>query len=186
MAMEFTQWQRAHPDGTRDQWKGYLHELAERAREANESTLPRNPEDVIAHALLEDDRAEMTVQEAAGFITLQLDAAGYAVVDVSPSGPGHYTRDQVSAAVNGGADLLPDHEYENEDTIAQDDVVNLVVNAALYLLDHPGADVNEVIAAQYTDVEVDDSDLDEGEGLPDKGSPRWNELVTTRVLGWLP
>lgn len=96
-----------------------------------------------------------------------------------------YTREQVSAAVNGAADLLPEHDYEDGGTIAQDDAVNFVVNAALYLLDHPGADADEVIAAQYTDVRLHEEDLDEGEGMPEKGSARWSQLVAARVKGWL-
>jgi hypothetical protein len=186
MAMEFSQWQRANPGGTRADWEDYLHRLAKAAELAMMTSSPatRTPEQVLAVALSGWDDGMGT----SGMITdvlAALDSAGYAITDVSPDGPGHYTREQVSAAVNGAADLLPEHDYEDTGTIAQDDAVNLVVNAALYLLDHPGASVDEVIAAQYASVEIYDEDLDDGEGIPEKGSPRWNELVTAKVLRWL-
>lgn len=98
-----------------------------------------------------------------------------------------YTRAEVERAVNGAADLVAElHEgYESSETVEQDDTVNLVVNAAGYLLDHPDASLDEVIANEYSDVEPSIYDLDEGEEMPEKGSARWNELLVKVVRGWL-
>lgn len=97
----------------------------------------------------------------------------------------YYTHAEVIAALNSAASMLPEHEGESEDTIRQDDIVNLLVNTAGYLLGHPDASLQEAIVAQYTDVEIDKYDLDEGESMPERGSARWNELVVARVLGWI-
>lgn len=144
------------------------------------------PESVLTRALAGLPFYGTETARAVAFKLLRVLAnAGYAITDASADGPGHYTREEVSAAVNGAADMLPEHEYETEETIAQDDTANFVVSAAMYLLDHPNADVNEVIAAEYTDVVIDEDDVDEGEEVPEQGSPRWNELVVARVLGWV-
>lgn len=106
---------------------------------------------------------------------------------LAPAHPGTavaYTREQVSAALNAAAGLLSEHEGESSETIRQDDIVNLAVNGTLHLLDHPGASLDEIIVAQYAGLDIDDYDLDEGEEMPEKGSPRWNELVIARVKGW--
>ncbi|EHR52353.1 hypothetical protein SacmaDRAFT_4160 [Saccharomonospora marina XMU15] len=58
----------------------------------------------------------------------------------------HFTRDQVSRAVNDGADLVID-EVATRDR--DDDLINLVVNAALTRLDNPTADLDQVITECY-------------------------------------
>lgn len=83
-----------------------------------------------------------------------------------------YTRAEVERAVNDAANLIAElHDgYESSETIEQDDTVNLVVNAAGYLLDHPDASLDEVIASVYTDVTLNEEDLDDDEEMPEKGS----------------
>lgn len=186
MAMEFTEWSRQNPGGTRADWEEYLGRLARNAAQANARNAQPfpGPEAVIAAAL--DDGSDMgRTASMVAAVTSGLRAAGYAIVPAHQGTTLVYTRQQVSDAVNGAADLLPEHEYECEASIAQDDTANFIVNAALYLLDHPGADADEVIAAQYTDIVIREDDMDEGEEVPEKGSPRWNELVAERVRGWL-
>lgn len=57
-----------------------------------------------------------------------------------------FTRDQVSAAVNAGAEMVLDVvDNDERDT----DLVNLVVNATLTLLIEPSADLDDVIAENY-------------------------------------
>lgn len=57
-----------------------------------------------------------------------------------------YTRDQVAAAVNAGADCIRDAlDVGDRDT----DLINLVVNAALTFLDQPEADFDAVVGANY-------------------------------------
>ncbi|AKN68708.1 hypothetical protein QR97_01810 [Streptomyces sp. PBH53] len=58
-----------------------------------------------------------------------------------------YTRDQVSQAVNNGVDLAAEHERRTY----PDDVDNLVVNAALTLLDDPEADFDQVAVECYSE-----------------------------------
>ncbi|MFE3139690.1 hypothetical protein [Streptomyces scopuliridis] len=58
-----------------------------------------------------------------------------------------YTRDQVSQAVNNGIDLAAQHERR---TVA-DDLDNLIVNAALTLLDDPEADFYKVVTECYSE-----------------------------------
>jgi hypothetical protein len=105
-----------------------------------------------------------------------------------------YTRDEVTAALNAGANLAQEHEYEDSDTIRMDDAVNLAVNAGLYLLDHPDASLDEIIVASYTDVELDiyefrdlvsDGSGVSNEPLPEKGTPQWNAALVRKVKGWL-
>lgn len=185
MAMSYHEWLRANPGRMRADWDDYLSHLARIAQAANQGIAQRAPGAVISSALEGWDEGMGQNEAMAADVLAALEDAGYVIADARPDGPGHYTREQVSDAVNGAASLLPDHGYESEETIARDDAVNFVVNAALHLLDHPGADENEVIAAQYTDVEIGKDDLDEGEEVPERGSARWNELVVARVLGWL-
>lgn len=187
MAKAFGEWLRDNPGGTRADWEGYLTRLARNAAVANarRDTRGDSPEAVLARALeLYDETGGMTETMAAD-VTGALAEAGYAIVPAHRGTTLVYTREQVNAAVNGAADLLPEHEYESEETIARDDTANFIVNAALYLLDHPGAGADEVIAAQYTDVDLHEDDLDEDEEMPERGSARWNELVAARVLGWI-
>lgn len=107
----------------------------------------------------------------------------------TPEGTGSplFTREQVSAALNDAANTLSEHDYESSETIAADDAVNLLVNTAMYLLDHPDGSLDDAIAAQYADSfqagDLED-ELDEGEDMPEPGSDRWNQLVVAKVKGW--
>ncbi|WKK22999.1 hypothetical protein QZH56_30315 [Streptomyces olivoreticuli] len=57
-----------------------------------------------------------------------------------------YTREQISHAINGGADLVTDGLGNGEhDT----DLISLVVNAALSLLDDPGLSLDDVMERNY-------------------------------------
>jgi hypothetical protein len=100
-----------------------------------------------------------------------------------------YTRQEVMDLFNKGVNTalgLIDG-YEDAGTILANDVVNMAVNAISYLLDHPGADADEIIAAQYTDVSLTTDDFGlEGldDPLPEKGSPEWNAAVVSKVRGW--
>jgi hypothetical protein len=63
-----------------------------------------------------------------------------------------FTRGQLSAAMNTAADDVAEeshHNLETSDTIRQDDTVNLAVNAAGHLLEHPGASLEDAIEASY-------------------------------------
>lgn len=65
-------------------------------------------------------------------------------------GDGPFTRDQVMTALNEVANALDEAiEYENSDTIWEQDVRNLFVNTALHQLAHPGASLAEAIEAGY-------------------------------------
>jgi hypothetical protein len=59
-----------------------------------------------------------------------------------------FTRDEVSAAVNAGTDLVTGDSriYVSDHTA---DLINLVVNAALTRLDNPSADLDTVITTNY-------------------------------------
>jgi hypothetical protein len=59
-----------------------------------------------------------------------------------------FTRDEVSAAVNAGTDLVTGDSriYVSDHTA---DLINLVVNAALTRLDNPTADLDTVITTNY-------------------------------------
>ncbi len=71
-----------------------------------------------------------------------------------------YTRDEVTGAVNKGADLMLDDEgifpRETSDSIRVRNIVDLVANAALHLLDNPGARLDDVIEANW---QADDPDF---------------------------
>lgn len=57
-----------------------------------------------------------------------------------------YTRDRITTAVNAGADLVMDNlELGDRDR----DLLNLVVNAALSLLDAPAMTLDDVIEENY-------------------------------------
>ena len=60
----------------------------------------------------------------------------------------------------------------------------MATSNVMHLLDHPGASLDEIIIAQYAGTDIDGYDLDEGEEMPEKGSPRWNELLIARVRSW--
>jgi hypothetical protein len=100
------------------------------------------------------------------------------------SGP-RFSRDIIEGLLNAAADAVSEADYEDSEVIWTQDVANLTVNCAAWLLDHPGADLDEIIPAQYTDVEPDFCDLPEEAPEPEQGSPEWNAGVTTAVLGWV-
>jgi hypothetical protein len=113
------------------------------------------------------------------------------IVDTSWPGPGlaeerRYTRGEVTAALNRASDLVQEPiDWEDHGTVLLDTGLNLAANATEYLLDHPGATLDEIIPACYSDVEIWKDEMDEGETVPEKGSKRWNELLTAKVKGWL-
>lgn len=100
-------------------------------------------------------------------------------------------RAQVDTALNTAADLVremmtPDG-HEDSDTVLLDDTLNLLVNTAGYLLDHPGARLDEVIVQCYGGGDVA---LTAFYGMPEdrkpaRGSPEWDAAVIREVRGWL-
>jgi hypothetical protein len=60
--------------------------------------------------------------------------------------PVTFTREQVSDAVNAGADLVVDGLGVGE---AESDLVNLVVNAIVAVLESPGISLDDVIRQNY-------------------------------------
>jgi hypothetical protein len=99
-----------------------------------------------------------------------------------------YTREEVLDVLNAGANIAQDmHTEETDETVYADDMVNLAVNATEYLLDHPDADTDEIIAAQYANVTLYAEDFginDDHATLPEKGSPEWNAAVVLKVRSW--
>ncbi|WP_205327050.1 hypothetical protein [Glycomyces sp. YM15] len=64
-----------------------------------------------------------------------------------------YTRDQVSTAVNAGADTIKDAlELGERDA----DLINLIVNAALTCLDRPDASFDDVVNENYGETTPED------------------------------
>ena len=58
------------------------------------------------------------------------------------------TRDQVSQAVNDGAELVI-HDDGLQVGERETDLINLVVNAAMTLLDKPGTTLDQVMDSNY-------------------------------------
>lgn len=138
---------------------------------------PRTPEDVIARVIQDDaDSQRMTVEELAGQVILDLQLAGYEVRDTLKQEV-VFTRDQVEAAWNAGADMvLQDDDLQLGGRDA--DLVNLVCNAIGTCLDNPGTDdLDDVILANY-DPELDEED----EGLSDEDA---NAKRVRTVKGWI-
>jgi hypothetical protein len=100
-------------------------------------------------------------------------------------------KEQVTTALNTAADLVravmvPD-DHEDSDTVLLDDTLNLLVNTAGYLLDHPGASLDEVIVQCYGGGDVA---LTAFYGMPEdrkpaRGSAEWDAAVIEEVRGWL-
>lgn len=105
-------------------------------------------------------------------------------------GTGPFTREQVSGALNYVADALDDAAaYETSSTIWAQDVRNLAVNTALYLLDHPQGSLAEAIAASWSDLDnlsctVLDA-LPEGAPEPARGTPERDAAIVATVLEWV-
>lgn len=79
---------------------------------------------------------------------------------------------------------------ETSETIWTDSVLDLAVNAAGYQLAHPGADLEDAIAAAWADLGAGISWPEEYDGtpedeLPAKGTPEYNAAVVSTVLGWI-
>jgi hypothetical protein len=102
---------------------------------------------------------------------------------------GTYTTADFCAMLNAAADSVLDFDYEDSFVIWTQDVANLAVNSAGYLLEHPAAQLDEIIPAQYADDfsqdGLDFEDLPEGAQTPAKGSPEWNAALTATVCGWV-
>jgi hypothetical protein len=102
-----------------------------------------------------------------------------------------YTAGDFSAMLNAVANEWNGEDtYEDSDTIWEDTVVNLLVNCAGYLLEHPGASLEEVIAHAWADLDGDINWPEQYDGtpedeLPAKGTPERNEAIVNTVLGWV-
>jgi hypothetical protein len=102
-----------------------------------------------------------------------------------------YTTDDFSAVLNRVADMWADaHDGESSNTIWQDTVVNLIVNIAGHLLEHPDASLDEIIAHAWAD--LDDinwpeqyDDVPSDDQLPAKGTPEHNAAIVATVIGWV-
>lgn len=108
----------------------------------------------------------------------------------SPEVEKRYTRTEVEEALNQAANLVQDENggYEDSTSLAVDSAADLVVNVAGHLLDHPGATLEDAIAACYQDVTLEAADFEDlvtGERVPVKGTSGWNEALVEKVLGWL-
>lgn len=105
-------------------------------------------------------------------------------------GTGPFTREEISGALNYVANALDDAAaYETSSTIWAQDVRNLAVNTALYLLDHPQGSLAEAIADGWADLDdlsytVLDA-LPEGAPEPAKGTPERDAAIVTTVLEWI-
>lgn len=89
------------------------------------------------------------------------DHGGQMADTAGPSPDRTYTRDQVSAAVNSAAELVLNDEelfpYEDSDSIRIHTFIDLVVNAAMSLLDDPGMSLDDVMNSCW---QADDPDED--------------------------
>ncbi|MFE0024111.1 hypothetical protein [Amycolatopsis sp. NPDC059021] len=113
---------------------------------AGTATVPRNGGHVT---FIFSVAAEDAAQVAAFLATFpHADQSAGSTPQWTPTDPSvpHFTREQVSRAVNDGADLVTDDLPTSE---RDDDLINLVVNAALTRLDTPGADLDQVIIECY-------------------------------------
>lgn len=105
--------------------------------------------------------------------------------------PDHsYTAEDFSAMLNAAADGLETEGYENSGTIWTDTVANLAVNCAGYLLEHPDAELDEVITHAWADLDSDISwpeqyDHVPEDQLPAKGTPGHDAAIVATVLGWV-
>jgi hypothetical protein len=91
-----------------------------------------------------------------------------------------YTRDQVSAAVNAGVELVmndKDIYFDGKTT----DLLNLVANAALSVLDQPGMSLDDVILSNYQPDIPDDYEPP----IESEDDPRYPAAVVATVRGWV-
>jgi hypothetical protein len=101
-------------------------------------------------------------------------------------GDGPFTREQVTGALNRVANKLDDAvSYESSEIIWEQDVRNLAVNTAGYVLDHPDATLAEAIATGYREIDLDFGNLPEDATEPEPGTPEHDAAIVATVLGWV-
>jgi hypothetical protein len=107
-------------------------------------------------------------------------------------GSGPFTSEQVQQALNDEANELDpmqaENVYENSDTIRTQDVLNLAVNTALHLLDHPDDGLRAAITAQYggdSHGPVYDPDSDDWNAKIPQDDPKYADALADEVLGWV-
>ena len=109
-------------------------------------------------------------------------------------GDGPYTYEQVSQALNAAADTIDPMEngaMEYSATLLTKNVLNLAVNVAGHVLQHPEDDLDQAIATAWMDLA--DEDLSyavtdvwpEDKPLPARGTPERDAMIVETVLGWL-
>jgi hypothetical protein len=135
-------------------------------------TTKKTPEDVITDTLAQLG-GQRPWRQWAGPIVAALAEADYEIIDTLP--PRRvFTRDEVEAAWNNGAELVlqdGDLSLSDRDT----DLVNLVCNAIGQCLDNPETDsLDDVILANYDPQDVDDHP----DGMPDS-------VRVDIVKGWI-
>ena len=121
------------------------------------------------------------------------DVVGYLAADTIRSiGPEPFTHERFSLAVNRAAsqlDVLQQGGYENSSSLFRQNMLNLGVNVASYLLDHPGGTLDEAIADSWADLdELSFTELDklpEGAPEPAKGTPERAAIIVATVLEWV-
>lgn len=101
-----------------------------------------------------------------------------------------YTLAEFSTMLNDAANELDDEaDGENSETIWKQDVRNIAVNCAGYLLEHPDASLDEVIAHAWADLDYvewpEEYDNTPEDQLPAEGTPERNAAIVTTVLGWV-
>lgn len=109
-----------------------------------------------------------------------------------------YTRGRLVTAINAAADLTGElmnpSGYESSESIRSDDAMNMVVNMAGYLLDHPDGTVNDVILENWSQEEEDFENAGVlAEPVDEAGNPRElteaerqavDEAQIERIRGW--
>lgn len=96
-----------------------------------------------------------------------------------PDGP-ELTPADVGAVLNRVAGELTEFDCETSDTIWITDVINLAVNAIGYVLEHPAADLYDVIIDAHAGTEPNHPP----EGSV-KGDTAWNDALYATVTGWI-
>lgn len=84
-----------------------------------------------------------------------------------------FTREEVTRAMNDGANLVSDLGDGARDT----DLINMVINSAGHLLDKPDASLEDVIVSSYSRKDLPDDLGDEREETDDQ--------MVTRIKGWI-
>jgi hypothetical protein len=130
-------------------------------KEMNEEkeNLSRTPENVIWDTLRIAGTEKLSHNVVTDRIMRALADAGFTVEDaLNPAGK-TYSRDDVSQAVNAGANLVTGDPGIYMDEGRDWSLVNLVVNAALSLLDDPGMSLDEVIRANWQERDEEGNDI---------------------------